>query len=204
MLTGNNVRLSAQTFLSCNGDKEREQCSGGNVVEVVDFAKKHGLVDEKCFPYVGEITSPCLESTSKCTKYYAQEFCIAQTAESVKREILKNGPVVAVIPIYRDFLVYKGGIYQVLEGTSKFQGGHAVKIIGWSKDKETGQEYWIVENSWGTDWGINGYAHVALGQKNLYIDDFTIAITPKFESEDDEKKTEKKGEKKTEKKSKIL
>jgi len=76
---------------------------------------------------------------------------------------LKNGPVVGVMPVYRDFLVYKSGVYEVLEGTSKFQGGHAVKIIGWGFDKDLKADYWIVENSWGTDWGINGYGHVATG-----------------------------------------
>jgi len=40
--------------------------------------------------------------------------------EGIKREILKNGPVVAVIPIYKDFLVYKSGVYVLLEGTSRF------------------------------------------------------------------------------------
>jgi len=67
------------------------------------------------------------------------------------------------MPIYRDFLVYKSGVFEVLEGVSKFQGGHAVKIIGWGVDKNTKTDYWVVENSWGTDWGIGGYAHVATG-----------------------------------------
>jgi len=188
MNTGKNVRLSAQTFLSSHGEEEREQCTGGNVAEVIDFARKHGFVDEECLPYMGEVITPCLDNIGSCERHFAQEFCVAQTAEGVKREILKNGPVVAVIPVYRDFLVYKTGTYQVLEGTSKFQGGHAIKIIGWSKDKESDEEYWIVENSWGTDWGINGYAHISIGQKQLYIDDFTIAISPKLEKkeEDDE------------------
>jgi len=184
MQTGTNVRASAQTFLSCHGEEDREQCSGGNVVEVVEFAKKEGFVDEMCFPYMGDMITPCLETVNSCTKYYAQEFCIATTPEGIKREIFKNGPVVAVMPVYRDFLIYKSGLYHVLEGTSKFQGGHAVTIIGWGKDKELNEDYWIIENTWGTDWGMNGFAHVGIGQKQLYLDDFTVAITPKVEKEE--------------------
>jgi len=45
--------------------------------------------------------------------------------------------------------VYKGGIYTVLEGVSKFQGGHALVVTGWDKDKDSGEEYWIVRNTWG-------------------------------------------------------
>jgi cathepsin B len=44
---------------------------------------------------------------------------VASEEEAIKREIYKNGPVVAVIPVYRDFLVYHGGVYQVIEGTSR-------------------------------------------------------------------------------------
>jgi cathepsin B len=61
------------------------------------------------------------------------DYCVTATEEGIKREILRNGPVAAVLPIYRDFLVYKKGIYEIIEGTSKFHGGHIVKIIGWGK-----------------------------------------------------------------------
>ena len=45
--------------------------------------------------------------------YKAAEYCIASNEEGIKREILKFGPVVTVMPVYRDFLVYKSGVYQV-------------------------------------------------------------------------------------------
>jgi cathepsin B len=33
-------------------------------------------------------------------------------------------------------------------------GGHAVKMIGWGVDN--GVPYWLVANSWNTDWAENG------------------------------------------------
>lgn len=62
--------------------------------------------------------------------------------------------------MFRDFLIYKDGIYHVYEGTSRFQGAHALKIIGWDTN-EAGINYWIVENSWGESWGENGFARIA-------------------------------------------
>ena len=40
------------------------------------------------------------------------DYCVVTEIEAIKREIIKNGPVIAVTPIYRDFLTYKSGIYQ--------------------------------------------------------------------------------------------
>ncbi len=33
-------------------------------------------------------------------------------------------------------------------------GGHAVKMIGWGE--ENGTPYWLIANSWNSDWGDHG------------------------------------------------
>lgn len=47
--------------------------------------------------------------------YLSEDYCVVTEVETIKREIINNGPVVSVIPIYRDFLVYKDGVYKVSE-----------------------------------------------------------------------------------------
>ena len=81
---------------------------------------------------------------------------MASEEDGIKQEIINYGPVIAVIPVYRDFLIYKSGLYQVYPGSQKFSSGHAVTIIGW--DVVDGQNCWLVENTWGEDWGNNGVA----------------------------------------------
>jgi len=44
------------------------------------------------------------------------------------------------------------GVYQHVAGSEL--GGHAVKMLGWGV--ENGTPYWLVVNSWNTDWGDNG------------------------------------------------
>lgn len=138
------------------------------------------MVDSSCLAYSGFDDTPC--EVESCEKFFVGDYCVSSGEEGIKREIFKNGPVIAVIPIYKDFLIYKDGIYQIVEGTSKFHGGHAIKIIGWDKT-ESGQGYWILENSWGESWGKNGLGYVAIGQKNLYIDEFVIAAHPRTEKQ---------------------
>lgn len=89
--------------------------------------------------------------------------------------------MVTTIPVYRDFLIYKEGLYQVYPKNQKFSTEHAVKIIGW--DLIDGKNAWLIENSWGEDWGINGTAYVVAESEELHIERFTLAIALKQEEE---------------------
>lgn len=71
----------------------------------LDHGKRDGYVSDNEAPYTGEWNSEC-PSLASAERYYVSEYCVTSTEEGVKREILKNGPVVVVVPVYRDFLVY--------------------------------------------------------------------------------------------------
>jgi len=57
---------------------------------------------------------------------------------------------------------YKTGIY--VHTTGSRQGGHAIKVVGYGKDKASGLSYWICANSWGPNWGESGYFRIAYGE----------------------------------------
>merc|ERR1719240_1177330 len=72
---------------------------------------------------------------------------------------LARQPVmVSIASDSRFFQFYSGGVLSWPCGT---QCGHSVMLIGYGSDK--GQEYWLMKNSWGTQWGEHGYARLARG-----------------------------------------
>jgi len=78
---------------------------------------------------------------------------------AIKKDLQEYGSVTAAFTVYEDFLSYKSGVYKYTTG--KELGGHAVKIVGWGT--ESGQDYWLVANSWNSGWGDKGYFKIALG-----------------------------------------
>ena len=75
--------------------------------------------------------------------------------------------------IYLENVNYDTAKYQLLN--TQTIGTHAVVLIGWgvgmveesllvansTSTKKKPVDYWIVRNSWGTEWGIDGYFHIA-------------------------------------------
>jgi len=62
--------------------------------------------------------------------------------------------------VYADFMNYKSGIYT--HETGLFQGNHDVKVLGWGVEEEV--NYWLAANSWGPNWGENGFFRIAFGE----------------------------------------
>jgi len=105
----------------------------------------------------------------------SQAYQIQQLGETaIMNEIYLYGPVVAGFTVYEDFMDdYSSGVYYYAYGKSL--GGHAVKITGWGV--ENGVNYWLIQNSWGTQKGIGGYYKIQRGTNEVNIEsDITAAV----------------------------
>ena len=65
--------------------------------------------------------------------------------------------------VFEDLYNYKSGIYTHKTGVKL--GGHAIKLIGWGKENNV--EYWLGANSWGEDFGEQGYFKLNMNDASL-------------------------------------
>eukprot|EP00771_Trimastix_marina_P003008 gnl/Trimastix_PCT/419.p2 GENE.gnl/Trimastix_PCT/419~~gnl/Trimastix_PCT/419.p2 ORF type:complete len:316 (-),score=102.90 gnl/Trimastix_PCT/419:85-1032(-) len=186
------VVLSEQDLTSCHYGCMG--CRGGWIDSAYSYLKEKGAVSEKCYPYeMGTCKHPGCKTwpTPDCKDYckegsgleYAQDkhfaahYYALYSVEDIQREIMRHGPVEASFTIYGDFGHYKQGVYRHMHGEAA--GGHAIKIIGWG-ETDDGTPYWIVQNSWRTDWGNKGYFWILRGQDECGIESDVWAVTPRL------------------------
>ena len=187
--------LSSQELLSC--DTANKGCRGGYVNNALEYAVMRGLSTEECLPYKGTFDAKCSEMCADPMKVRPDSFCVLFGDNDIKREIMKNGPVVSVMEVYTDFLSYKSGVYSKGEDVPKFSGYHTIKIVGWGvedgseEEPNKGAKYWIIENSWGDDWGLNGYAKITEGQ-SLFFEQYAYSILTKKQADEMKQNIERK------------
>jgi len=178
-----NVSLSVQELVSCN-DYGLEACNGGEPVTAFTYTSLYGLPLESCFPYVSgnhgyvpSCRSSCIDSNQPFTLYYSILDSIRWhiTVDAAEQDMITNGPTETCFDVYEDFMYYQSGVYEYKTGD--FLGGHCVQFVGWNVTS-SGEEYWIVRNSWGTDWGLSGYFWIKKGVNECGIEDRVFSALP--------------------------
>ncbi|CAI4227429.1 unnamed protein product [Auanema sp. JU1783] len=158
--------VSPQEIIDCNG---KGNCQGGEVGDVLSYAKTQGLVEEGCNVYratngecnpfhrCGSCWPDNCFAVQNYTRYYVKEYGPIKGRDAMMAEIQKGGPIPCGIGATKPFEYnYTSGVYSE---KSDLESNHIVSVTGWGVD-EKGTEYWIVRNSWGEGWGELGWFRV--------------------------------------------
>jgi hypothetical protein len=71
--------------------------------------------------------------------------------------LLEEGPLMVGIYANTNFQYYSGGIFNGCSTTTNYYSmNHAVLLYGWDSSGS-----WLIKNSWGVDWGENGFMRLA-------------------------------------------
>merc|ERR1712232_761082 len=113
------------------------------------------------------------------TKPCGKGACKHQDENAMATALAAKGPT-SICVNAESWQNYKRGIYSKKCSSAADDMDHCVQVVGF--DKSGAKPYWIVRNSWTTDWGIKGYMYLEMG-KNLcgVANEATIPEVSKFE-----------------------
>ena len=70
-----------------------------------------------------------------------------------------------------ELLYYDSGILNLPACTANKpeELDHAINLVGYGHDEQTGLDYWTIRNSWSTYWGEEGYFKVVQGERDCGV-----------------------------------
>ena len=165
--------LSEQAVIDCN--PHGADCGGGWIQSAYYVFNDYGAVAEACIPYTASDGHPCTQTSceplAKIGPTYSE---VPLTVSNIKQAIYDYGPVTTSFHVHTSFYQYTGGCWDT---DYDYTPNHAMLIVGWDDGQCGGQGAWIVKNSWGRDWGEDGYAYIrygacGIGEGAVYVPDY--------------------------------
>jgi len=163
--TGRLVSLSEQNLIDCSAVYGNDGCNGGLMDYAYEYIiKNRGIDTEASYPYEGQGPLTCRYNPANSGGSLVSYTDVASGDEAALLNAAAIEPVSVAIDASKDtFQFYSGGVYYE-SSCSSTQLDHGVLVVGWGS--QNGQDYWIVKNSWGADWGLRGYILMARNRQN--------------------------------------
>jgi len=166
--TGKLVSLSEQNLMDCSTSYGNQGCDGGLMSLAFEYIiNNKGIDTEQSYPYTAEDGTSCNYTTANIGATLVSYVNVTSGDEDDLLSEAVNGPVSVAIDASQDsFQFYSSGVYSDSGcGNTPSSLDHGVLVVGWGA--QNGSDYWIVKNSWGEDWGLNGYILMARNDNNM-------------------------------------
>jgi C1A family cysteine protease len=166
------VELSEQEIIDCAGDG----CDGGQMVSPFEWLLKNTdgkIATLDSYPINPNGVGTCNLKNITVGAQISGYKLIDANEDAMAEYCAVNGPIsVAIDATALQF--YTDGI---MTDCPSFQVDDAVAVVGY--DDTNNPPYWIIKNSWGTAWGISGYALIAKGTNQCGIKTAPISAVAK-------------------------
>ena len=159
--TGNLISLSEQELVDCARTKNTKGCNSGLMTDAFEFIINNGGINtEKNYPYKAK-DGQCdvYKKNQRYVKIDDYEEVPSNYEQALQKAVASQPVSVGIDADSKGFQLYSSGIFTGSCGTSI---DHGVTIVGYGTER--GMDYWIVKNSYGTQWGESGYIKI---QRNV-------------------------------------
>lgn len=159
-------------------------CGGGYPFLVSRWSQDVGLIPHRCAAF-GLIAGRCevmcesgeLQKRWRADNHhYVGGYYGAASEVEMMRELVTGGPLVASLKPDLDLMYYDGGVYKSVPHPlhSEWEPvDHAVLLVGFGE--EDGVKYWLLQNSWGQEWGEDGFGRIVRGKDENGIESIVVA-----------------------------
>ncbi|XP_072390809.1 crustapain-like [Diabrotica undecimpunctata] len=159
--TGKLVAFSEQNIVDCYSN---DTCDGGIPESAAEYIYNNGIHLESDYPYTAGqdackvLIKPPIRIAFNDTSY------TRGTDEDLKQGVKEHGPLSVCLYVTAKWRFYSSGVWY--HNKCSPYSNHCVLLVGYGTEK--GNDYWIFKNSWGPNWGQNGYIKVARNKHENY------------------------------------
>eukprot|EP00051_Salpingoeca_urceolata_P027225 m.480509 g.480509 ORF g.480509 m.480509 type:complete len:339 (-) comp21859_c0_seq1:1361-2377(-) len=138
-------------------------CAGGPLQPLLQYCEQTGFEPEANYPSGHHNHCPHLNASAAvhCKQWHT----IPSGNETALTEVLAfKGPAICPVDASsRDFQLYSGGVFD--DPKCGQQLDHVMFNVGYGE--EDGKKFYLLENSWGSGWGEQGFMRLAREQDNM-------------------------------------
>jgi cathepsin L len=141
-----------------------------NFIGYTDFNENEsndtcGIDTEVSYGYAG-VDEACMFNESSVGGHFRRLVKVPQddTAKLLDA-VLSVGPISVAIDAESDFQLYSSGVFESTT-CSNSSLDHAVTVVGYGVTSHN-KTYYIIKNSWNTDWGVEGYMYFSADIPNM-------------------------------------
>jgi C1A family cysteine protease len=209
--TGWRADYSQQQFVDCAyGYDDARGCEGAHSDTYIIWS----FIDDRLsaavqYPYTAQLGT-CNKNRQFLDLGAYIKYCAAgyYMDEKTLKTVVSGWGIASAVLIFDDaslaaFRAYRGGVFNGCSNnggkTANPVGALAVALVGYGTDSRTGQDYWLIKNSWSTAWGESGYLRLRRGVNAcevrrevsfIYCEKWPVAVQADRAEDNDEEEEE--------------